>query len=103
MNAETTLHAATLGGARALLAEDRIGSIAVGKKADVIVLDLHQPHLTPMYNVPSHLVYAARGADVIHSFINGRQVMHNRRLLTIDEDDILARMTEVARIIQHRR
>jgi 5-methylthioadenosine/S-adenosylhomocysteine deaminase len=99
MNAETTLHAATMGGAKALLAEDKIGSIAVSKKADVIVLDLHQPHLTPMYNVPSHLVYAARGADVIHSFINGRQVMHNRRLLTIDEDDILARMGGMGRDI----
>ena len=101
MSAETTLHAATLGGACALLADDKIGSIAIGKKADVIVLDLHQPHLTPMYNVPSHLVYAARGADVIHSFINGRQVMHDRQLLTIDEVDILAKMTEMGRDIQN--
>jgi 5-methylthioadenosine/S-adenosylhomocysteine deaminase len=100
MNAETTLHAATMGGAAALLAEEKIGSIAVGKKADAIVLNLRQPHLTPMYNVPSHLVYAARGADVIHSFINGRQVMHNRRLLTIDEEEILNRMTEMGRNIQ---
>jgi 5-methylthioadenosine/S-adenosylhomocysteine deaminase len=96
MNAETTLHAATLGGAAALGADDTIGSLEVGKKADMIVLNLHQPHLTPLYNVPSHLVYAARGADVIHSFINGRQVMDNRRLLTIDENDILARMSEIA-------
>jgi 5-methylthioadenosine/S-adenosylhomocysteine deaminase len=103
MNAETTLQAATLGGARALRAEDTIGSIAAGKKADVIVLDLHQPHLTPIYNVPSHLVYAARGADVIHSFINGRQVMHKRRLLTIDEDAVIARMTEMGRDIHRMR
>ena len=101
MNAETTLHAATLGGAAALRSD--IGSIAAGKKADVIVLDLHQPHLTPMYNAPSHLVYAARGADVIHSFINGRQVMHNRQLLTLDEDDILARMTGMGRNIRELR
>jgi len=100
MSAETTLHAATMGGAMALGAQDRIGSLAVGKKADMIVLDLHQPHLTPMYNVPSHLVYAARGADVIHSFINGRQVMQNRRLLTLDENDILARMSEIGRHIR---
>jgi 5-methylthioadenosine/S-adenosylhomocysteine deaminase len=100
MNAETTLHAATLGGAAALRVEEAIGSIAIGKKADVIVLNLHQPHLTPIYNVPSHLVYAARGADVIHSFINGRQVMHNRQLLTIDENDILARMSRMSREIQ---
>ena len=100
MNAETTLHAATLGGAAALRCEDRIGSLAIDKKADVIVLNLHQPHLTPLYKVPSHLVYAARGADVIHSFINGRQVMHNRHLLTMNEDDIQARRMEMGRDFQ---
>lgn len=103
MNAETTLAAATSGGAAALRAEDEIGSLAVGKKADLIVLDLHQPHLTPLYNVPSHLVYAARGGDVIHSFINGRQVMRHRRLLTLDEDEILARMTAMGEEIRRLR
>jgi 5-methylthioadenosine/S-adenosylhomocysteine deaminase len=97
MNAETTLHAATLGGAACLHAASDIGTLAVGKKADIIVLDLNQPHLTPLYNIPSHLVYAARGADVIHSIINGRQVMHNRKLLTLDEEAILARMGEISR------
>ncbi|MDP3694964.1 MAG: amidohydrolase, partial [Desulfocapsaceae bacterium] len=97
MNAETTLHAATLGGAACLHAASEIGTLTVGKKADIIVLDLNQPHLTPLYNIPSHLVYAARGADVIHSIINGRQVMHNRKLLTLDEEAILARMGEISR------
>ena len=100
MSAETTLYAATMGGAAALGAPERIGSLAVGKKADMIVLNMRQPHLTPLYNVPSHMVYAARGADVIHSFINGRQVMHNRQLLTLDENDILARMSEMGRNIR---
>jgi len=99
MNAETTLHMATLGGATCLQAESEIGTLTVGKKADIIVLDLNQPHLTPLYNIPSHLVYAARGADVIHSFINGRMVMHNRKLLTLDEGSILARMQEIGRDI----
>ena len=92
MNAETTLRAATIGGAEALGAEAEIGSLIVGKKADCIVLDLDQPHLIPLYNVPSHLVYAARGNDVLHSIIDGRIVMENRRLLTLDEPAILARM-----------
>ncbi len=96
MNAETTLEAATIGGARALGAEDRIGSLAVGKKADLIVLDLDQPHLIPLYNVPSHLVYAARGGDVLHSVINGQVVMRDRRLLSLDEEDILASMRTTA-------
>ncbi len=93
MNAETTLHAATMGGAKALGADRLIGSLEIGKKADMIVLDLDQPHLTPLYNIPSHLVYVVRGSDVIHSFINGRQVLNKRKLTTIDEEDLLTRMT----------
>jgi 5-methylthioadenosine/S-adenosylhomocysteine deaminase len=99
MNAETTLYTATLGGAGCLQAESEIGTLAIGKKADIIVLDLNQPHLTPLYNIPSHLVYAARGADVIHSIINGRLVMRNRQLLTLDEKAILARMRDIGRQI----
>jgi len=99
MSAETTLHMATLGGAACLRAEAEIGTLAMGKKADIIVLDLNQPHLTPLYNIPSHLVYAARGADVIHSVINGKLVMRNRKLLTLDEEAILARMQEISRDI----
>jgi len=95
MSAATTLHAATLGGARVLGAEHLIGSLEPGKKADCIVLDLDQPHLTPMYNPISHLVYAARGADVIHSVINGQVVMRDRRLLTLNEAAILARAAEI--------
>lgn len=95
MSAATTLHAATMGGARVLGAESLIGSLEPGKKADCIVLDLDQPHLTPIYNPISHLVYAARGGDVIHSVINGRVVMEQRRLLTIDEQAILARAAEI--------
>jgi len=95
MGAETTLDAATRGGAAALKAYDAIGSLACGKKADCIVLDLNQPHLMPLYNLPSQLVYAARGADVIHSVINGRIVMENRFVKTLDEDDIISRMHEI--------
>ena len=90
MDASTTLHAATQGGADCLLSGHTIGSLKTGKKADLIVLDLNQPHLTPLYHLPSHLVYAARGADVIHSMINGRLVMRNRHLLTLDEKDIIS-------------
>ena len=95
MSAATTLHAATMGGARVLSAEHLIGSLEPGKKADCIVLDLDQPHLTPLYHPVSHLVYAARGSDVIHSVINGRLVMRNRRLLTLDEAAILTRAAEI--------
>ncbi len=99
MNAEQTLHAATLGGAEALGAGEQIGSLEVGKKADLIVLDMNQPHLTPLYNIPSHLVYAARGADVLHSIIDGAVIMESRRLLTLDEDMILTQMRQMGQRI----
>lgn len=95
MSAETTLRLVTLGGAKLLGAQSRIGSLEPGKKADLIVLDMNKPHLTPMYNIPSHLVYAARGSDVAHSVINGRVVMQGRRLLTMDEDGVLDRLREI--------
>ncbi len=90
MPAETVLEMATSGGARVLGMEAEIGSLAVGKKADVIVVDLNRPHLQPIYNVVSHLVYAATGADVRDVIIDGKIVMQNRRLLTLKEDEILA-------------
>ena len=99
MTAADTLAMATIGGARVLNAEKQIGSLEPGKKADLIVLDLNQPHLTPLYNIPSHLVYAARGADVIHSVINGEVVMQNRELKTIDEKKILAEMVNIGEMI----
>jgi 5-methylthioadenosine/S-adenosylhomocysteine deaminase len=95
MNAEQTLHAATLGGAETLGSGNQIGALTVGRKADMIVLNMNQPHLTPLYNIPSHLVYAAGGADVLHSVINGRVVMKDRILLSLDEDRILAQMREI--------
>lgn len=100
MPAETVIHMATHGGAQVLDAAKTIGSLAVGKKADCIVLDLDQPHLTPLYHLPSHLVYAARGGDVVHSIINGRLVMQDRKLLTLDESAILAKANEIAGQIQ---
>lgn len=102
MGAEQALHAATLGGAATLQANKQIGSLEVGKKADLIVLDMNQPHLTPLYNIPSHLVYAARGADVVHSIINGKIVMENRELLTLDENSLLASMRKMGeKIAKH--
>jgi 5-methylthioadenosine/S-adenosylhomocysteine deaminase len=89
MPAETVLEMATLGGARVLGMEREIGSLEVGKRADVIILDLEKPHLQPVYNVVSQLVYAAIGADVRDVFIDGKPVMRNRRLLTLNEEEIL--------------
>lgn len=96
LDAFTVFKMATLSGARALGMGDRIGSLEVGKKADVIVVDTHKPHLTPMYNPYSHLVYAAKGSDVSHSLINGKLVMEDRRLLTLDLHEVLRKAHETS-------
>ena len=100
MSAEETLRAATRGGAMILGMDGKIGSLETGKKADLIVLDFDQPHLTPVYNPVSHLVYAARGSDVIHSVIGGKVVLRNRQLTTLDEEEIMSRAVEIGMKIQ---
>lgn len=97
MDAFTVLKCATSEGARALGLDHIIGSLKVGKKADIIVVDGRQPHLIPLYHPYSQLVYCARGSDVVHSIIDGRLVMENRRLLTIDLAAVTATAREQAR------
>ncbi|MBU4371552.1 MAG: amidohydrolase family protein [Proteobacteria bacterium] len=96
--AEKVVEMATIGGACVLGMADRIGSITPGKEADIILVDIRKPHLTPLYNPFSHLVYAARGADVVTSIIGGRIVMKERRLLQIE----LAAVMEEVRMIADR-
>jgi 5-methylthioadenosine/S-adenosylhomocysteine deaminase len=84
MSAQTVLKMATIGGANVLGLDKLIGSIETGKQADIILVDMNQPHLTPLYNCYSQLVYAARGADVKTSIINGKIIMKDRQLRTID-------------------
>jgi 5-methylthioadenosine/S-adenosylhomocysteine deaminase len=91
MDAVTVLRMATIEGARALGMDGLTGSLEPGKRADVIVIDVKRPHLTPMYNPYSHLVYAARGNDVRHAVIDGNLVMENRKILTVDLQDIMDR------------
>ena len=94
MNAQTLVEMATIEGAKVLGLEKITGSLEVGKRADLIVIDTNKPHLVPMYNPYSHLVYAASGHDVIHSIIDGNIVMEDRRLLTLDVEDIIERSKE---------
>jgi 5-methylthioadenosine/S-adenosylhomocysteine deaminase len=100
MDACTVFRMATRDGARVLGLESRVGSLEAGKKADVIILDLDQPHLVPLYNIYSQLVYAARGADVTRVIINGRTVMKDRRLLTLDLKEILSRANRFAETLR---
>ncbi len=97
MDAFTVLRMATSEGARALGMEGVTGSLAVGKKADVILVDTFKPHMTPMFDPYSQLVYAAKASDVTHSFIDGRLVMEERRLLTLDVEEVMERAREKSR------
>ena len=84
MDAATALQIATTGGARVLGLQHLIGSVEPGKCADLIVLDMKKAHLTPLYHLYSQIVYACRGNDVRDVIIDGKVVMRNRRLLTLD-------------------
>lgn len=96
MDAQTVVRMATINGAKALGMDHLTGSLAVGKKADIIVIGLNKPHLTPIYSEYSHLVYAASGADVDTVIINGKVVMENRQLLTINEGDVMNEVRKIA-------
>jgi 5-methylthioadenosine/S-adenosylhomocysteine deaminase len=88
VSAKEVFEMATLGGARALHLEKMIGSLEVGKQADIVLVDFDRLNQTPMYNVYSHLVYATKAADVNTVIINGKIVMRERNLLTLQESAI---------------
>jgi 5-methylthioadenosine/S-adenosylhomocysteine deaminase len=96
MPAQTVLAMATRYGAQALGMEQITGRLGPGMKADLIIIDMNKPHLVPMYNPYSHLVYTVGGADVDTVLINGQLVMENRRLITIDEARVLAEVRRMA-------
>lgn len=93
VSAREAVKMATIDGARVLGSENEIGSLEIGKRADMISIDLDQAHLTPMYDPYSHLVYAARGSDVNDAIINGKIIMRNREVSTIEEEKVLKVMS----------
>ena len=96
MDAVTVLKMATIDGAKSLGLQDITGSLEIGKKADVIIIDTRKPHLVPVYNPVSHIVYAAKGSDVQDVIVNGKVLLKNRELLTVDMEDILKKVAEIA-------
>jgi 5-methylthioadenosine/S-adenosylhomocysteine deaminase len=88
------LEMATITGARALGLDKEIGSLEPGKRADLITVKLTAPHATPMYNVVSQLVYALKGSDVNDVMVNGRAIVRDRKVLTLDAGRILAKAGE---------
>ena len=99
MPAIDVVEMATMGGARALHMEDRIGSLESGKLADMIVLDRDSTTMTPFYDVYSTLVYAAGAHDVKTTIIQGRVIMENRKVSTVDGVDVRERVRALSRRI----
>jgi 5-methylthioadenosine/S-adenosylhomocysteine deaminase len=98
--ARQALALATRQGARVLGLEEEIGMLAPGLKADLVVIDLDQPHLTPIYDPYSHLVYAATGADVLTVLVEGRILVKDRQLLAFDMAETLAWARELGRKVK---
>ncbi|MCX5849933.1 MAG: amidohydrolase [Deltaproteobacteria bacterium] len=96
MDARTVVRMATIEGAKALGMGKITGSLEAGKKADIIIIGLNEPHMTPLYSEYSHLVYAMSGADVDTVLINGKIVMENRKLSTINEEEVMQKVREIA-------
>ncbi|HEV1993722.1 MAG TPA: amidohydrolase [Candidatus Acidoferrum sp.] len=96
LSAEQALEMATTGGARALHMENEIGSLEPGKKADLILLRTDAPHAVPMYDVVSQVAYALKASDVETVIVGGRILMQDRRMLTLNEPEILAKAREYA-------
>jgi cytosine/adenosine deaminase-related metal-dependent hydrolase len=80
---------ATINGARAMGLGEQIGSIEVGKRADFIIINMDKPHLTPCFDPVSTIVYAAHGSDVDTVVVDGKILMQNRKMLTLNEEEIL--------------
>ena len=89
VNARTALEMGTIGGARALGMGKQIGSLERGKRADLIVVNARNARHTPMYDPLSHLVYVTTGADVQTTIVNGKVLMRDRQVLTLDERAVL--------------
>jgi 5-methylthioadenosine/S-adenosylhomocysteine deaminase len=94
LGAKSVVEMATIEGAKALHLEKEIGSLETGKKADIIVISLDEPNAVPMYDVYSQLAYSLKGNDVQSVVIGGHVVMRGRKLLTLNEPEILVKARE---------
>jgi 5-methylthioadenosine/S-adenosylhomocysteine deaminase len=100
LNAREVLRMATAGGASVLGLENEIGTLEEGKRADIIVVDLDAPHLQPLYDPYSTLVYSAGGSDVKDVIVDGRVLMKDRTFMTLDPGEVMAKVRETAHKIR---
>jgi 5-methylthioadenosine/S-adenosylhomocysteine deaminase len=100
LGAKSVVEMATIEGAKALHMDKEIGSLEVGKKADIILISLDEPNAVPMYDIYAQLAYALKGSDVETVVIGGRIVMRNKKLLTLNEPEILAKALEYGKKVE---
>ena len=94
ISAKEVVKIATINGAKVMGAEKEIGSLEVDKKADIITINLNQPHLTPIFDPYSHLAYCVNSNDVENVIVNGKIIMRDRNVKTLDEEKILKQASE---------
>jgi 5-methylthioadenosine/S-adenosylhomocysteine deaminase len=99
LDAETVLRMATIAGAQLIGLENMIGTIEKGKKADIVIIPTDTPHMTPIYNPYSQLVYAANGADVRDVIINGQIVYRDRQFTNLDSHEIFSNIGRICKEI----
>ncbi|MBW1818995.1 MAG: amidohydrolase family protein, partial [Deltaproteobacteria bacterium] len=99
LSARDVLEMATVRGAALMGMEKELGTLEKGKRADIVVVNMNAPHLCPGYDPFSALVYAANGADVTHVVVDGKILYRNGRFLTLDAEEIMARVREIGRRI----
>jgi 5-methylthioadenosine/S-adenosylhomocysteine deaminase len=97
VSAPDALSLATIGGARALGLEDELGSLEIGKQADLAVVSLEGAHQLPLYDAAAALVFASNGRDVRLTVVAGKEIYRDGRLLTVDEERFRARVREIAK------
>lgn len=86
--ARAALCMATRESAKLLKLQEEVGTLEIGRKADLILIDTNKPHLQPLHNIESLIAYSVNGADVDTTIVNGQILMRNRQLLTIDEEEL---------------
>jgi 5-methylthioadenosine/S-adenosylhomocysteine deaminase len=96
LDAGRVVKMATIDGAKAIGLDNETGSLEAGKQADLIIIDINRPHWVPMYHPVSHIVYTAKGSDVTTSIVNGKLIMKDGSLLTMDIEDIMKGVNRIA-------
>lgn len=96
LDAKTVLRMATTWGSSVLGLKEEVGTLEEGKKADIIVVDLHSPHMYPLYNPISSLVYSAGGADVKDVVVNGKVLMKDKKFTMLDPYEVMERVRSAA-------